>query len=150
MNTDRRAVIAGAGLGAVLALLPLRFALADVPTEVAEALEAILAGRTPEDLGIEVEVPRVAENGAQVPVTVRVDSPMTEADHVTTIHIVATANPTPGIATFHLTPHLGRAEVMTRIRLAEEQEFRVLAELSDGRVLATATRVTVTVGGCAT
>lgn len=150
MRRDRRLLLAGAGGGGLLALLPVPFALADPSDEVAAALDAILAGRQAEDGGIEVEVPRVAENGAQVPLTVRVESPMTTQDHVTAIHLVATANPSPGIATFHLTPHLGRAEVATRIRLAEAQEVRILADLSDGRVLATAVRVGVTVGGCAT
>jgi len=147
MQVDRRKVMAGA---MALALVPVAFARADTPPDVAEALDAILAGRTPVDGGISLDVPRVAENGAQVPITITVDSPMTADDHVTAIHIVATANPSPGIATFRLTPQLARAEVATRIRLAEEQEFRVLADLSDGRVLAAAARVAVTVGGCAT
>lgn len=147
MQMDRRKVLAGA---LALAVVPVGFARADTPPDVTQALDAILSGRTPADGGITLDVPRVAENGAQVPVTITVDSPMTDADHVTAIHIVATANPSPGIATFRLTPALARAEVTTRIRLAEEQEFRVLAELSDGRVLAAAARVAVTVGGCAT
>ncbi|MCU0906705.1 MAG: thiosulfate oxidation carrier protein SoxY [Rhodobacteraceae bacterium] len=147
MQVDRRKMMAGA---VALALVPVGFARADTPADVAQALDAILAGRTPVDGGITLDVPRVAENGAQVPVTITVDSPMTADDHVTAIHIVATANPSPGVATFRLTPQLAQASVTTRIRLAEEQEFRVLADLSDGRVLAAAARVAVTVGGCAT
>lgn len=147
MQVDRRKVMAGA---VALAVVPVGFARADTRPDVALALDAIVAGRTPGEGGITIDAPRVAENGAQVPVTITVDSPMTADDHVTAIHIVATANPSPGIATFRMTPMLARAEVGTRIRLAEEQEFRVLAELSDGRVLAAAARVAVTIGGCAT
>ncbi|MCX7864118.1 MAG: FAD-binding protein, partial [Novosphingobium sp.] len=39
-----------------------------------------------------------AENGAQVPVSILVDSPQTEALHVRSIQLIATRNPTPWIA----------------------------------------------------
>lgn len=147
MAVERRDFTRGA---IALIALGVPLSVSAASADVSAAIEAILAGREAVEGGIELEVPRVAENGAQVPVTIRVESPMTEADHVVAIHLLATANPTPGIGTFHMTPLLARAEVFTRLRLAEEQEFRVLAELSDGRVLAAATRVTVTLGGCAT
>jgi sulfur-oxidizing protein SoxY len=150
MKLERRALVAGMAGTVVLSLARVPFAAAAVPDDVAAAIDTILAGREPAEDGLDLEVPRVAENGAQVPITVRVDSPMTEDNHVTAIHIVATANPTPGIGTFRLTPHIARAEVFTRVRLAEEQDLLVLAELSDGRVLRAVARVTVSVGGCAT
>jgi sulfur-oxidizing protein SoxY len=150
VDRGRRAVTGGLAASAALLLAPLSFAAAQTPAEVEAALAAILAGREPQEQGIGIELPTLAENGAQVPVTVRVDSPMTADDHVTAIHLVATANPTPGIGTFRLTPRLGRAEVFTRIRLAEEQDVVAVAEMSDGRVLRTAARVFVSVGGCAT
>jgi sulfur-oxidizing protein SoxY len=150
MKLDRRAFVGGVSAMVALTLMPIPAAHAATPPEVAERLASILGGRTAEEGGITLDTPRVAENGAQVPVTVSVDSPMTAEDHVTAIHIVATANPTPGIGTFRLTPALGRAEVFTRIRLAEEQDVLVLAELSDGRVLQAAARVVVSLGGCAT
>jgi sulfur-oxidizing protein SoxY len=143
-------MLAGAAATAALVLLPVPVAALTLRADVQAALDAILAGRTATEGGIGIDTPAVAENGAQVPLTVRVDSPMTEADHVTAIHVLATANPAPGIGTFRLTPHLARAEVFTRIRLAEEQEFLVLAELSDGRILQAAARTAVSVGGCAT
>jgi len=144
----RRAFLGGAA--AVVALMPLPLAATALAPEVASARQAILDGRAPVEGGISVEVPEVAENGAQVPLRIHVDSPMTAADHVQTIHVLATANPRPGIATFRLTPHLGRAEVFTRIRLAESQDILVLAELSDGSLRQLAARVTVAAGGCAT
>jgi sulfur-oxidizing protein SoxY len=83
-----------------------------------------------------------------VPVAVLVDSPQTTAKHVTGIHLFATRNPTPGIASFRLTPLLARAEVQTRIRLAEDQRILVLARMSDGRVRRAAAEIRVTTGGC--
>ena len=110
----------------------------------------MLAGRTPIESGIDLEAPAVAENGAAVPVTVTVASPMTEADHVRAIHLVATRNPTPGIATFRFTPRSPRARITTHIRLAERQTVIALAELSDGRVLRASADIAVSVGGCVT
>lgn len=150
MTLPRRTFLTSAAASAALVLVPVPVAAITLDPEVTAALEGILDGRSPKEGGIELDAPATAENGAQVPVTIRVDSPMTAEDHVTAIHILATANPAPGIGTFRLTPHLARAEVFTRIRLAEEQEFIVLAELSDGRVLQAAARTAVSIGGCAT
>jgi sulfur-oxidizing protein SoxY len=133
---------------AALALVALPFAAAADETDVA-LRELVGEGRI-EEGGITLRVPAVAENGGQVPVTVLVDSPQTAADHVTAIHILATRNPTPGIASFRLTPLLARAEVQTRIRLAEEQRIVVVAQMSDGRVRRAAADIRVTTGGCLT
>lgn len=150
MHFTRRTFLTSAAAPVALVLLPLPAAATTLTPEVQAKLDTILAGRSATDGGITIDAPEVAENGAQVPVTIRIDSPMTEADHVTAIHVLATANPAPGIGTFRLTPHLARAEVFTRIRLAEEQDILVLAELSDGRILRAAARTAVSVGGCAT
>lgn len=152
MNLDRRSFMGGASALGLLALMPLPVAAAlrEASDDVAEALDAIVGGREPVEGGITLDAPRVAQNGAQVPITISVDSPQSADEHVTTVHIVATQNPTPGIGRFHLSPALGRAEVATRIRLAEAQRLIVLAELSDGSVLAAAAEIAVTEGGCAT
>lgn len=118
--------------------------------EVQRAVRAVIGERAAVDGGIEIAAPRVAENGAQVPITVHVPSAMSEADHVTAIHLIATANPTPGIASFRFHTGIARAEVTTRIRLAEAQRVLVLAELGDGRVRRAAVEIGVTTGGCLT
>lgn len=118
--------------------------------EVQRAVRAAIGERVAVDGGIEISAPRVAENGAQVPITVHVPSAMSEADHVTAIHLIATANPTPGIASFRFHAGIARAEVQTRIRLAEAQRVLVLAELGDGRVRRAAVEIGVTTGGCLT
>ena len=135
---------------AALVLVPIPLSAVTLSPDVENAIDAIFDGRSAEEGGIEIDAPAVAENGAQVPLTLRVSSPMSEEDHVTAIHIVATRNPAPGIGSFRLTPRLSRAEVFTRVRLAEDQEVIVIAELSDGRVLRAAARIDVSLGGCAT
>jgi sulfur-oxidizing protein SoxY len=144
----RRTLLQGAAGALALSLLPIPATALTPEAEAARA--ALLAGRSPQAGGLTLEAPETAENGAQVPLTIRVDSPMTEADHVQAIHILSSANPAAEIGTFRLTPRLARAEVFTRIRLAETQDILVLAELSDGRVLEAALRVAVGIGGCAT
>jgi sulfur-oxidizing protein SoxY len=73
---------------------------------------------------------------------------MTAAEHVSAIHLLATRNPTPSLATFHLTPALARAEVQTRIRLAEDQQVLAFAVLSDGRVRRVVAETRVVTSGC--
>jgi sulfur-oxidizing protein SoxY len=75
---------------------------------------------------------------------------MTAERHVRAIHLVATKNPTPGIATFKLTPASGKAQISMRIRLAEKQTLLVFAEHSDGTVARAAADIKVSVGGCLT
>jgi sulfur-oxidizing protein SoxY len=103
---------------------------------------------TPVEGKITVDLPELAENGNFVPITISVDSPMTEADHVRAIHILATANPVARIATFHLSPINGIARVQSRIRLAKTEDVVTLAELSSGSMLIATTLVKVTIGGC--
>ena len=134
-------------LGAALALIALP-AGAVTEGELDAAIREQVGDARIVDGGITLRAPVVAENGGQVPVTVLVDSPQTAAEHVSAIHIFATRNPTPGVASFRLTPLLARAEVQTRIRLSEEQRIIALAQMSDGSVRRAVAEVRVTTGGC--
>jgi sulfur-oxidizing protein SoxY len=134
-------------LGAALALIALP-AGAATEGELDAAIREQVGDARIVDGGITLRAPVVAENGGQVPVTVLVDSPQTAAEHVSAIHIFATRNPTPGVASFRLTPLLARAEVQTRIRLSEEQRIIALAQMSDGSVRRAVAEVRVTMGGC--
>jgi sulfur-oxidizing protein SoxY len=118
------------------------------PEALAAAIREQIGDAVPSDGGIALRLPAVAENGAVVPITVVVESPMTAADHVAAIHVFATRNPTPHVASFRLTPASGRAEVQTRIRLAEDQAVIVLAQHADGRVRRATAEARVAVGGC--
>ena len=80
--------------------------------------------------------------------TVSVDSPMTEADHVASIHLFDQKNPQPYIAVFHLGPRAGAARVSTRIRLADSQRVIAIARLSDGSFWSDSADVIVTLAAC--
>ena len=146
LNRRELMTLAGAGVLAVT-VLPLRSGRADLPAMQAR-LDELVAGRAMQEGRITFDVPQIAENGATVPVTIEVQSPMTADDHVTALHILSERNPVPQVASFHFSPRSGRALVSTRIRLAESQRIHALAEMSDGSLVTGAREVQVTIGGC--
>ena len=95
-----------------------------------------------------LDLPEIAENGNTVPMTVSVESPMTEQSYVSDVLIVADGNPRGGIATFHFSPASGVAEANTRIRLAETQNVIAVAKMNDGSFFTASKQVKVTIGGC--
>lgn len=126
--------------------------LASTPAAAAPGLSAaereLVGDLTPSLGGIALRGPATAENGAQVPLTVTVESPQTAELHLTALHLLAPRNPTPGIASFRFGPALARAEVQTRARLAESQTVVALAVMSDGTLRRATAEVTVSTGGC--
>jgi sulfur-oxidizing protein SoxY len=116
--------------------------------DFAERLTAFTGGVEPQAGRIALDIPEIAENGAAVPMTVSVESPMRPDDHVEAVLVLADGNPNAGIATFHFSPLAGRAEVNTRIRLAQTQNVTAVARMSDGTFFMARREVKVTVGGC--
>ena len=143
--TRRLVLMAAAGLG----IAPFAPPAAATPAAMAEAIGA-LVGAAPVKRGkVKLELPPIVENGNTVPLTVTVDSPMSEADHVTGIHIFNEKNPQPYVAAFALGPRAGKAAVSTRIRLADSQQVVAIARLSDGSFWSDSADVIVTLAACA-
>lgn len=117
------------------------------PQGVTDLLNRLAAG-TPSVGRVNMLVPEIAENGNTVPVTIRIDSPMTDADFVKAVHIAADGNPNPGVASFFFSPASGRAEVQFRIRLAQSQKVVAVAQMSDGSLWSATREVKVALGGC--
>jgi sulfur-oxidizing protein SoxY len=146
---SRREFAIGAAAGVAAVALPASPSLAQDQAQAWElAVRKILGEAKPIDGKMMLELPEIAENGNTVPFTISVDSPMTDKDHVKAIHIIATSNPQPGVATFRLSPISGKAAVASRMRLQRTQDVIGIAELSDGRFLMTKRPVKVTIGGC--
>jgi len=97
---------------------------------------------------VHMKAPEIAENGAVVPVTVTVDSPMTDDDYVKAIHIFATKNSNVRCADVMLTPANGKAMFSSRVKLGTSQDVMALVETSKGEFLSTSQNVKVTIGGC--
>ena len=97
---------------------------------------------------VKLDLPPLVENGNTVALAVRVDSPMTQADHVKAIHVFSEKNPQPYVASFHLGPRAGRAHVATRVRLADTQTVVAICEMSDGSFWSDSANVVVTLAAC--
>lgn len=118
------------------------------PEEMGAAMAEVLAGAVPKPGRIKLTIPELAENGFSVPVTIAVESPMTEADHVRSIYLFSEKNPQPSVVRFHLTPRSGVAKVATSIRLADSQQVTALARMSDGTFWSATADIVVTLSAC--
>ena len=132
----------GAGIGGWVS--PARAAKNDAE----ELMKKFAGGKEPVKGRVKLDLPQIAENGNTVPMTVSVDSPMTEQSYVSEVMVLADGNPRAGVVTFHFTPASGMAEANTRIRLAETQNVIALARMNDGSVYTASQEVKVTIGGC--
>ncbi|MCC6474736.1 MAG: sulfur oxidation protein SoxY [Burkholderiales bacterium] len=132
-----------------LASLPaaLRCARAQVAA-IDPRVQALVKGAPLRRGRVHLELPVLAENGNAVPLRLKVESPMTEADHVTVIHLVSERNPVAHMAAFHVGARAGRAEIATRVRLAGSQNVYALAQMSDGSFWVDSMRVQVTLSAC--
>ncbi len=97
---------------------------------------------------VHLKAPEIAENGAVVPITVTVDSPMTDADYIKAIHVLASKNGNVRCADVMLTPANGAAMFAARIKLGTSQDVVAIAETSTGEFLSASQNVKVTIGGC--
>jgi sulfur-oxidizing protein SoxY len=147
-NFNRRQALAlGAGAMTV-AVFGASSSPALAKNDAEEAIKKFTGGKTPVQGKIKLDLPEIAENGNTVPMTVTVESPMTEQSHVTDVLIVADENPRSGVVTFHFSPASGIAEANTRIRLAATQDVIAVAKMNDGSFFMTSKQVKVTIGGC--
>lgn len=97
---------------------------------------------------VKLELPAVAVNGHSVAMTVRVDSPMSAAEHVRAVHLISEKNPVRDMASFYFGPHLARAEFTTRLRLNGSQRVVAIAELSDGSFWSDMVQIEVREAAC--
>ncbi len=152
----RRTVIEGAVIGGLSGLglatgFPTRAtAAADVskwPKDAfvqrtpAAAIKA-LYGKTAEPSDkIRLDAPKIAENGAVVPISVSSTLP-----NVTSISIIVAENPYPLAASYRI-PAGTAPMVANRLKMAKTSNVVALVE-SDGKLYSTTQEVKVTVGGC--
>ena len=146
----RRKFLKLAGTAAVAGALPVVTLrpLEATPATLSTAIRNVV-GEAPLKSGkIKIDIPPLVENGNTVPMTISVASPMTADDHVKSIHVFNEKNPLPNIGNFYLGPQAGRAQVSTRIRLADSQKVVAIARLSDDSFWQVSTEVIVTLAAC--
>ena len=113
-----------------------------------DLIKKFTGGKAVTEGRIRLDLPEIAENGNTVPMTVSVESTMTEQSFVSDVLIVADGNPRGGVAAFRFTPASGVAEANIRIRLAETQNIIAVAKMNDGSFFKASKPVKVTIGGC--
>ena len=150
MRTTRREFlslaggITAAGTIPIVTLRPLNA----TPVMLNTAIRNVV-GEAPIGTGkVKLDIPPLVENGNTVPMTVSVASPMTANDYVKSIHVFNEKNPQPNIGNFHLGPSSGRAQISTRIRLADTQKVVAIARLSDDTFWQAAVDIVVTLAAC--
>ena len=150
MQQSRRQLLHLAGSAAVLGAVPtvLVHPVYATPAMLATAIRNVVGEAEIRTGKVKLDIPPLVENGNTVPMTVSVDSPMAPEDHVKSIHIFNEKNPQPNIGNFYLGPHSGRAQVSTRIRLADSQKIVAIARLSDGSFWSVSVDVVVTLAAC--
>jgi sulfur-oxidizing protein SoxY len=138
------AATAGAGLAAFVRLEP----ACATPASMKDVIHNVI-GEAPVKKGkVKIDVPPLVENGNTVALSIEVESPMTEADHVKAIHVFNELNPLPNVFSARLSPRAGRAHVATRFRLADTQTVVAIAEMSDGTFWQASADVVVTLQAC--
>src|ERR1700743_2121783 len=149
-NSTRRRFLGLAGSAAAIGALPaIRVRPVEAtPETMASAIRSVVGSATVQTGKVKLDIPPLVENGNTVPMTVSVTSPMTSSDYVKSIHVFNEKNPQPNIGNFFLGPRAGRAQVSTRIRLADSQKITAIARLSDGSFWSVTTDVVVTLAAC--
>ena len=149
-QTSRRRFLGLAGSTAVLGTIPIVTVrpIEATPAMLATAIRNVVGEAVVRTGKVKLDVPPLVENGNTVPMTVSVQNPMTATDYVKSIHVFNEKNPQPNVGNFYLGPHAGRAQVSTRIRLADSQKVVAIARLSDDSFWSASVDIVVTLAAC--
>jgi sulfur-oxidizing protein SoxY len=147
LGVTRRSVVCG---GVAIALVPaLRRPAHATPAEMADAIRELTRGASVKPGRVKLVLPELAENGNIVSLAVTVQSPMTDADRVASVHIFSELNPITTLVRFHVSPRAGPdPTLLTNIRLADSQRVTAIAALSDGSFWSGEASVVVTIAAC--
>ena len=143
-TTRRQILVAAGGLGAALIVRPAQA----TPDDMKAAIRRVVGDAPIKPGKVKLNLPPLVENGNTVAMSVAVDSPMTAKDYVKAIHVFTEKNPQPNVISVKLGPRAGKAEIATRVRLADTQTVTAICELSDGSFWSDHVEVIITLGAC--
>ena len=144
-QTSRRTFLSLAGGAAALVIVRPADA---TPAMLQAAIRNVVGEANVRTGKVKLDIPPLVENGNTVPMTVSVTSPMTAEAYVKSIHVFNEKNPQPNIGNFYFGPRAGRAQISTRIRLADSQKVTAIARLSDDTFWSATADVVVTLAAC--
>jgi sulfur-oxidizing protein SoxY len=113
--------------------------------QTAQVMAALKAAAVPVSADLQIDAPQKAENGAVVQVEL---TSKQAAGGVSSLRLLADANPTPLIASFELGKQV-LPKLVTRIKLAQSGEVIALAQQANGQFQQQRRQVTVLEDGCA-
>jgi sulfur-oxidizing protein SoxY len=128
---SRRMYLSALGLLGISGWIVPSLTVAKKP-EAMDAIAKIVGSNTIRDGRVKLVIPPLVESGNLVVLKLSVESPMTANDYVKAVHVIAEGNPLPNIFAAYFTPRSGRAELTTRVRLADSQRVWAIAQMSDG------------------
>ena len=149
MNISRRAWLGTSAAAAAAAFFGVSGSAIASVEDVEKLIGEFGGGVAAEAAGpLQLTTPEIAENGNSVPVSITVESPMSEDDYIESVIIIASNNPNPEVVTFNFTPASGVAKASTRMRLARTQDVIAVAKTNTGELYKVSNNVKVTIGGC--
>jgi len=113
--------------------------------QTAQVMAALQASAVPVSADLQIDAPQKAENGAVVQVEL---TSKQAAGGVSSLRLLADANPTPLIASFELGKQV-LPKLVTRIKLAQSGEVIALAQQANGQFQQQRRQVVVLEDGCA-
>jgi sulfur-oxidizing protein SoxY len=119
-----------------------------VPGQMEAAIRKVIGDAKVQKGKVTLDLPPLVENGNSVPMTVTVASPMSAQDRVKAIHVFNEKNPQANVISVEFGPRAGKAEVATRIRLADTQKITAIAVMADGTCWSDTQDVVVTLAAC--
>ena len=143
---------AALGIGGAVAMWRVGSVSAD-PPDWLEFFKKIKDPAAPTDLEkqhlMELRLPVIAEDGANVPMIVSLTHPM-EADHyIKSIQILNFKDPVVSKGVFHFTPANGVAHISTQLRMdGGDAEIFVVAECSQHGKWVASKKLKISLGGC--
>ena len=145
-GATRRDVLIGALAGGLVATFSIQARA--TPETMRAAIRNVVGTAQVRKGRVELDVPPLVENGNTVSLVVSVESPMTAADYVKSIHVFNEKNPQPNVISVRLGPRAGKAKIATRFRLADTQMVMAIAEMSDGSFWSASADMIVTMAAC--
>ena len=148
MDAQRRKFVNGAVATGIVAWALPKVPAANWPqsafdkTQLDQALREITGGQQLIQDKVTLTAPKIAENGAQVRVVVKVD-----ADDVEWISILVEKNPVPLTSKFVITES-GNPHIATNVKVRETSDVIAVAK-AGGKLYSGRQTVKVTAGGCA-
>lgn len=148
----RTAAVLGVG-GAVAAVLGLPERVAAEPPKNMQYFKAVRDPKAPtaeeKEHLINIRLPAIAEDGANVPIVVSLNHPMQPDHYIKSIQIVNFNDPIVGKGVYRFTPANGQAYIGTQLRMdGGDAEVFVIAECSKHGKWVASKKLKVSLGGC--